>query len=106
VDTWIKHAQNLQEDIDKSRKLASEIVQQAEADEARAAALQDKELHVNLLEKEIVFNAQLVEALQSIKRANDAMDRTVELGGEDKIADALKSLEGGYDTTPGLMFCC
>lgn len=94
VDAWIKNAQTLQEDIEKSKKLAADIVRQAEADDARAAAIADKELHVDFLQAEIAFNAQLVETLNAIKRANDSLDETIRLATEDRIAAALESLQG------------
>ncbi|KAI9648744.1 ribosome biogenesis protein ytm1 [Ciborinia camelliae] len=93
VDTWIKHAEALQHDIDKSRKLANEIVQQAEADEARVTDVQNHKNHVELLVKEIEFNAQLMERLQSMKRANDFLDKAAEEAEKHEIHEALHSLD-------------
>ncbi|CCD42975.1 putative centromere kinetochore protein zw10 protein [Botrytis cinerea BcDW1] len=93
IDKWIQHAQALQDDIDKSRKLANEVVQQAEADESRVTDVHNHENHVELLVKEIEFNAQLLECAQSIKRANDSLDKAVEQAGKQEIHEALKSLD-------------
>ncbi|PQE26085.1 is centromere binding at prophase protein [Rutstroemia sp. NJR-2017a BBW] len=94
IDSWIQHAQNLQNDIDRSRKLASEIVQQAEAEEARELDLKNKETHVALLEKEIIFNRQLRVALQCIKRASDELDKAEQLAGNNELCNAIRSLQG------------
>ncbi|TGO25514.1 hypothetical protein BPAE_0078g00130 [Botrytis paeoniae] len=93
IDKWIQHAQALQDDIDKSRKLANEVVQQAEADESRVTDVHNHENHVELLVKEIEFNAHLLECAQSIKRANDSLDRAVEQADKQEIHEALKSLD-------------
>ncbi|KAF7952710.1 hypothetical protein EAE96_005941 [Botrytis aclada] len=93
IDKWIQHAQALQDDIDKSRKLANEVVQQAEADEFRVTDVHNHENHVELLVKEIEFNAHLLECAQSIKRANDSLDRAVEQAEIQEIHEALKSLD-------------
>ncbi|QSZ29804.1 hypothetical protein DSL72_004322 [Monilinia vaccinii-corymbosi] len=93
VDEWIQNAQALQDDIVKSRKLANEIVQQAEADEARITEVQNHENHVELLVKEIEFNAQLMEYLQSIKLANDYLDKATEEADRHEIHEALQSLD-------------
>ncbi|KAF7932012.1 uncharacterized protein EAE97_009033 [Botrytis byssoidea] len=93
IDKWIQHAQALQDDIDKSRKLANEVVQQAEADESRVTDVHNHENHVELLVKEIEFNAQLLECAQSIKRANDSLDKAVEQSDRQEIHEALKSLD-------------
>ncbi|KAF7923767.1 uncharacterized protein EAE98_007585 [Botrytis deweyae] len=93
IDKWIQHAQALQDDIDKSRKLANEVVQQAEADESRVTDVRNHENHVELLVKEIEFNAHLLECAQSIKRANDSLDKVVEQADRQEIHEALKSLD-------------
>lgn len=93
VDKWIQHAQALQDDIDKSRKLANEVVQQAEADESRFTNVQNHENHLELLAKEIEFNAQLVECIQWIKRANDSLDKAAEQADKCEIHEALMSLD-------------
>lgn len=95
IDEWIRHAKTLQDDIDKSRKLANEIVQQAEADKARIKDVQNHENHIEFLVKEVEFNAQLKEYLQSIKCANDFLDRAAEEADKHELHEALKSLDFG-----------
>jgi centromere/kinetochore protein ZW10 len=88
-------AQALQADIEKSRKLAGEIVKQAEADEEKLHALEDQETHLNFLEKEKLFNSQLYVGLQSIKRVHQLFDEAERLASERHILKALQKLAGG-----------
>lgn len=92
VSDWMAQAQALQADIEKSRKLAGEIVKQAEADEERIHALEDHEAHLAFLEKEKLFNTQLYEALQSIKHVHQLLDETERLASERHILEALQTL--------------
>jgi hypothetical protein len=56
--------------------------------------LKNKENHVALLEREIIFNKQLRGALQSIKKASDELDKAEQLAGKNEFCNALRSLEG------------
>lgn len=94
VEAWIIHAQGLQDDIDKSRRLANEIVRQAEAEETRAEAFQEQELHVAFLEKEAAFNSQLGEALNALKESNDSLERAENFAYAKDFHEALRALEG------------
>jgi centromere/kinetochore protein ZW10 len=67
VDSWIMHAKSIQDDIEKSRRLASSIVRQAEADEQREYALQEKHGYTEFLGKEVSFNDQLLASLRNSK---------------------------------------
>ena len=94
VDSWTTHAKSLQEDITASRKLASEIVRKAEADEERLDALRDAEFQVAFLEKETLFNSQLGEALKSLQQVNDTLDKSESLAIDRNIINATQSLQG------------
>ncbi|RFU26758.1 hypothetical protein B7463_g9583, partial [Scytalidium lignicola] len=96
VDSWILNAKSLQDDIDKSRRLASEIVRQAEADEENSEALREQEIYVEFLTREKLFNSQLRETLEAIRVANNAFDSAEQLSYEKKIIDALHSLEDAW----------
>ena len=96
VETWMVHAKSLQHDIDKSRRLASEIVRQAEAEEHRANALHDAETYVNFLEKEQVFNLQLGETLHLVRKTTESIERAELLVEEGKLSDAIKALDGAF----------
>ncbi|TAQ89496.1 hypothetical protein B7494_g2192 [Chlorociboria aeruginascens] len=93
VDSWIVHATDLQDDIEQSRKLASEIVRQAEADEERIEALEEQSHYVQFLLKEQIFNAQLGEALHSLQQIRDHLDSAERVATDGRIIDALLSLE-------------
>jgi centromere/kinetochore protein ZW10 len=94
VDTWITNAKSLQDNVEKSRKLANSIIREAEADEERLERVQENENYVDFLAKETAFNDQLLEALRSIQRAHDSLDKAEELASERKILEALRLLEG------------
>ena len=52
VESWMTNARAVQQDIERLRRLATEIVREAEADEERLAHLEDRKAHLELLEKE------------------------------------------------------
>jgi centromere/kinetochore protein ZW10 len=87
-------AQTLQADIEQSRKLASDIVKQAEADEERLRILAEDEARVAFLEKEHLFNSQLVETVHSIKQISEILDEVESLAREGHITQPLHILEG------------
>lgn len=98
VTDWMRQARALQADIEKSRRLAGEIVKQAEADEERIRALEDQEAHLAFLEKEQLFNSQLHEALRSIKRVHQLHDEAERLAIERHILEALQVLAGTQES--------
>jgi protein transport protein DSL1/ZW10 len=87
-------AKALQADIEASRRLASEIVRNSEADDTKIEAIQDQEAHVEFLEKESAFNELLRSALMSIKRINSIVDTAEEYSVQRQIAQPLQLLEG------------
>jgi len=94
VDSWIVHAKAIQNDIETSKRLASSIVRQAEADEEREEGLQEQEAYVDFLTKEVSFNDQLLTALNGIQGVNESLQQAEELAIQKKIIDALHALEG------------
>jgi len=68
VEAWMANANSLLADLDKSRKLANEVVRQAEAQEIDP--IDELEAHVEFLQKEALYNSQLEDALQSIKEVD------------------------------------
>ena len=95
VSDWMTQAQALQADIEKSRKLAGDIVKQAEADEEQAHALEDQQMHLDFLEKERLFNSQLFVALHSIKHAQELFNEAEKLASERDILNALQKVACG-----------
>lgn len=74
--------------------MANEIVRQAEAGEDKLQTLKETRYHLEFLEKETIYNAQLSEALQVIKRANDFMDEAEQAANERNILQSLHKLDG------------
>jgi centromere/kinetochore protein ZW10 len=102
VDVWIAHAKTIQNDIDKSRKLANAVVREAEADEERLEGLKDKENTVEFLTKEVAFSASLRDGLKAIQVTRDRLRDVEKLATERKIHEALITLEGMIIASPRL----
>ena len=96
VDTWISHAKTIQEDIERSKRLAISIVRQAERDLETEESLQEKENYVEFLTKEVSFNDQLVVALKGIQGVNERLQRVEDAAAQQDILGALFQLEGNY----------
>jgi centromere/kinetochore protein ZW10 len=94
VEVWMTNARAVHEDIERLRRLATEIVREAEADEDRLERLEDRKAHLELLERESVFNKQLSEELQFISQVNDAVEKTERVAGDSNILEALRLLAG------------
>lgn len=94
VEAWMANARAVHEDLERLRRLATDIVREAEADEDRLELLQDREAHMQLLGREALFNKRLSEALLCIHQVNDALDQTEEVAGKKNILKALRLLAG------------
>lgn len=94
MDSWIANAKSLQDDIEASRKLAVEVVQQAAADEHQEETIKEREIYESFLTKETNFNAQLLAALRLIEGVNGQLDKAEQLIEDRSILDALQILEG------------
>ena len=88
------NARAVHEDLERLRRLAMEIVRETEADADRLELLQDREAHMQLLERESFFNKRLSEALQCIQQINDALDQAEGVAREKNILEALRLLAG------------
>ncbi|TVY41445.1 hypothetical protein LSUB1_G002283 [Lachnellula subtilissima] len=94
VDTWITHAQSIQNDIETSKQLASRIVRQAEADGKRLEEQEDNRTYVEFMTKEVELNEHLRQALEEMQRLNDQLDEAETLASESNIMAALNTLGG------------
>lgn len=94
VDSWIATAKSLQDDIEISRRLAGDIVQQATAEETREETIRDKGIHQEFLTKETAFTDTLLEALRLLQTVNNCLDKAERLIEERRILDAIKMLDG------------
>lgn len=96
VDSWMKHAKALQEDIDRSRRLANELIRQAKAGDTVNQAVKDGEDRVEFLSKEARYDAQLGESLRGIKKARDLLDEAEHAAIDRKILPALHILSSTH----------
>ena len=95
------NARAVHEDLERLRRLATDIVREAEDDEDRLELLQDRETHMQLLERETLFNKRLSEALLCIHQVNDALDQTERVARKKNILKALRLLAGAI-SQPGV----
>ena len=84
----------IQEDIERLRRFATEVVKDAEADQDNQEILEDHQAHVDFLEKEVAFNEQLEEALQYMQEVNSKLDEGRRLAQEKDLLTAQEILEG------------
>jgi centromere/kinetochore protein ZW10 len=94
IDTWIAHAQTIQDDIESSRRLAGGIVQQAEAEKKRQEQVVNREEYVRFLDDEVAFSEHLLQSLRVLQWMNDTLDQAEKLAGERQLLEALRILEG------------
>jgi centromere/kinetochore protein ZW10 len=96
VDTWIEHASALQAELDASQDFAREIKQEAEMGDKLYEAVKDDTNHVELLEREVTYNSQLIKALDVIKTVKDMLDEAEEAGMSNRILQALDILSTAW----------
>lgn len=75
MDGWIAQAKKLQADIEHSKVTAREIVAQAQQGKKLKDEANDAHNKHGLLEKEVAFNASLVETLDRIKTTCGILDQ-------------------------------
>lgn len=93
VDTWIEHAKALQDDIEKSQRVANEIVREAEAVDEREEALKQQERYVSFLEREEAYYSQLHDAFQLMQEVHESLEKADELVSERYILEPVQILE-------------
>jgi protein transport protein DSL1/ZW10 len=93
VDAWIANAKTLQDDIESSKRLANEIIRQAEADERREEVLKEQENYVSFLDSEVAFNKQLRDALLLTQEVSECLEQAEALVHSRKILEALHLLD-------------
>jgi centromere/kinetochore protein ZW10 len=99
VDDWIERARTLQADIQRSRDTARDIVQAAEVGREHLEKVKDARAKVELLEKEVVFNASLEKTLLRIREINsdlsDVKSAVVE-GDLQRAVDKFRTAEKAF----------
>ncbi|KAJ0117044.1 centromere kinetochore protein [Diaporthe amygdali] len=96
VSSWMANAQSVQDDINRSKRLANDIVRQAEEPVLSGAAIQEAEDKFVFLQAEIAYNQRVQEALRGIKDVNQILDQVERARDERRILDALHLLERSW----------
>lgn len=96
VQSWMTNAKALEDDINKSRSLANEIVRRAEAPEVSGQSILEAEEKVGFLQREVSYTAQVREALTNIKRVNEMLDQVEQARNERRVLDSLHLLEKSW----------
>ncbi|RYO93816.1 hypothetical protein DL766_005098 [Monosporascus sp. MC13-8B] len=96
VNQWLINAKSLEDDINRSRSLANEIVRRSEAPEVSGQTILEAEEKVDFLKRETSYNRQVNHALTSIKHVNGLLDQVEQARDERRILDSLHLLEQAW----------
>lgn len=94
MSQWVANAKSLEEDINRTRNWASEIVRRSEAPDVSGKTIQKAEDKVEFLQQESAYNNQLYNALASIKHVSRLLDQVEFARDERRILESLHLLEG------------
>ncbi|KAF4970002.1 hypothetical protein FSARC_2905 [Fusarium sarcochroum] len=97
VDSWVRNSKALQEDIFRSKAMATEIERQSEAPDVSGEAIQDAEEKAEFLNREVQYSQQLHGALQGIKHVNQLLSEVEAAKNERRILDSLRLLEKSWE---------
>lgn len=92
----MSNAQSVQDDINRSKRLANDIVRQAEEPVLSGAAIQEAEDKFTFLQAELAYNQRVQEALRGIRDVNRILDQVEAARDERRILDALRLLERSW----------
>ncbi|KAI5924093.1 hypothetical protein F4810DRAFT_665668 [Camillea tinctor] len=96
VNQWVAHAKSLEDDVNRTRNWASEIVRRSEAPDVSGKAIEEAEEKVEFLRQEATYNQQVHHALNSIKYVNQLLDQVEQARDERRILDSLHLLEKSW----------
>ncbi|KAI0865123.1 hypothetical protein F4860DRAFT_345227 [Xylaria cubensis] len=96
VSQWVANAKSLEEDINRTRNWASEIVRRSEAPDVSGKTIQEAEDKVDFLRQESAYNNQLYSALASIKGVSRLLDKVDAARDERLILQSLHLLEESW----------
>ncbi|KAI1340893.1 hypothetical protein F5Y15DRAFT_35455 [Xylariaceae sp. FL0016] len=102
VNQWVTNAKSLQDDINKTRSWANEIVRRSEAPDISGRTIEEAEEKVDFLRRETAYNKQVHGALKSIKHVNELLDQVELARDERRILDSLYLLENSWATLDGI----
>lgn len=97
VQSWVANAKTLEDDINRSRTWANEIVRRAEAPEVSGQTIREVEERVEFLRRETHYNHQVHDALTSIKHVNELLDQAEQARDERRVLDSLHLLAKSWD---------
>ncbi|KAK3325721.1 hypothetical protein B0H66DRAFT_616450 [Apodospora peruviana] len=97
VRSWKTNAQSVQDDILRSKVLANDILNKAEAPAASGKTIADAEAKAAFLVRELNYNSQVQDALRGIKGVNQILDEVEQARDERRILDALHLLEKSWN---------
>ncbi|KAI1415337.1 hypothetical protein F5Y13DRAFT_178306 [Hypoxylon sp. FL1857] len=96
VNQWIANAKSLEDDINRTRSWANDIVRRSQAPDVSGKAIQEAEEKVGFLRREAEYNQQVYHALKSIKHVNELLDQVEQARDERRILDSLHLLEKSW----------
>lgn len=93
VNTWYNNAKVLQDDINRSKQIANDIIRQSEDPETSGKTVEEAEARAAFLIRELNYNDELIQTLRAIKAINTILDEVEQACAERRIVDALRLLE-------------
>ncbi|KAJ1329711.1 protein transport protein DSL1/ZW10 [Microdochium nivale] len=96
ISQWVAKAKSLEDDINRTRSMANDIIRRSEAPEVSGRTVQEAEDKVNFLQQETNYNQQVRNALTSIKNVSRILDEVEEARDERRILDSLRFLESAW----------
>ncbi|KAI1305742.1 hypothetical protein F5Y03DRAFT_150497 [Xylaria venustula] len=96
VSQWVANAKSLEDDINRTRNWASEIVRRSEAPDVSGRTIREAADKVEFLGQESAYNNQLHTALTSIKRVGQLLDEVELARDERRILQSLHLLEESW----------
>ncbi|KAI1390878.1 uncharacterized protein F4822DRAFT_394691 [Hypoxylon trugodes] len=96
VNQWVANAKSLEDDINRSRTWANDIVRRSQAPDVSGRTIQEAEDKVEFIRREAQYNQDVHHALKSIKRVNELLDQVEQARDERRILDSLHLLEKSW----------
>ncbi|TLD11063.1 hypothetical protein PgNI_05587 [Pyricularia grisea] len=97
VNTWYNNAKVLQDDINRSKQIANDIIRQSEDPETSGKTVEEAEARAAFLIRELNYNDELIQTLRAIKAINTILDEVEQACAERRIVDALRLLEQSWE---------
>lgn len=92
----MSNAKALQDDINRSKSLANDILRQSEEPVVSGKSTKEAEDKVAFLQRELQYNQQVQQALKGVRGVNRILDQVEQARDERRILDALRLLEKSW----------